>query len=184
MTFAILETKVFHQHPIRQAEVMKTQKYKHGLSLIEILMAVIIVAMLATMVITVATSVDNHSKEEEIKAVFSLLEAALQEYKDFKDVFPEQPVKDFTDVAAHSQYLYEELMTIPDSRKILEKINESLIKNEYSPVGVPLNQTQSEIYDPWGTVIDYRYAIDDTFPELISAGPDKLFDNGDDINSK
>jgi prepilin-type N-terminal cleavage/methylation domain-containing protein len=181
MTFAILEIRVFHPHPIRQAEVMKNQKYKHGLSLIEILVVVIIIAILATMVITVVSSLDNRSKKEETEAVFSLLEVALQEYQDFKDVFPEQPVKDFDNVAAHSEYLYGELDSIPNSQRILRKINASLIKQNVDTGLIP---PIPEIYDPWGTVIDYRYTTDDTFPELVSAGPDKLFGNGDDINNK
>ena len=160
---------------------MKNQKHKYGLSLIEILMAIIIIAMLATMVITVATNVDNQSKEEATKAVFSLLEAALQEYKEFKSVFPEQTVKDFTDVAVHSEYLYGELYSIPNSQRILEKINASLIKHNVDTGLIP---PIPEIYDPWGTVIDYRYTIGDTFPELVSAGPDRLFGNADDISSK
>lgn len=181
MTFAILETKDFHPHSIRQAEVMKNQKYKHGLSLIEILMAVIIIAILTTMVITVVSSVDNHSKEEATRAAFSLLETALQEYKEFKGFFPEQPVKDFTDVAAHSEYLYRELDSIPNSQRILEKINASLIKHNVDTGLIP---PVPEIYDPWGTVIDYRYAPYDTFPELVSAGPNKIFGDGDDIRNE
>jgi hypothetical protein len=144
-------------------------------------MAVIIVAVLTTMVITVTSSVDNHSKEEGVKAVFSLLETALQEYKEFKGVFPVQPVKDFTDVAAHSEYLYGELYSIPDSQRILEKINASLIKHNIDTGLIP---PVPEIYDPWGTVIDYSYALSDTFPELVSAGPNKVFGNADDISNK
>jgi len=163
---------------------MKNQKYKHGLSLIEILMAVIIIAILATMVITVASSVDNRSKEEATRAEFSLLETALQEYREFKGFFPEQPVKDSTDimvVAAHSEFLYGELYSIPDSQRILEKINASLIKHKFDTGLMP---PVPEIYDPWGIVIDYSYAPEDTFPELVSAGPDRIFGNGDDITSK
>ena len=160
---------------------MNTQKCKNGLSLIEILMVIVIIAVLAAMVVTVATSVDNQSKEEEVKTTFSLLEAALQEYKEFRNVFPEQPVKDFTNVAAHSEYLYGELSSIPNSQMILEKINASLIKQNVDTGSIP---PVPEIYDPWGTVIDYRYTISDTFPELVSAGPDRIFGNADDISNK
>jgi len=160
---------------------MKNQKYKRGLSLIEILMAVIIIGILATMVITVVSSVENRSKEEAVEAVFSLLETALQEYREFKGVFPEQPVKDFTEAAVHSEYLYVELNSIPNSQSILEKINASLIKHKFDSGLIP---PVPEIYDPWETVIDYRYTPDDTFPELVSAGPNRVFGNGDDISNK
>jgi len=41
-----------------------------------------------------------------------------------------------------------------------------------------------EIYDPWGMVLDYRYVPGDNFPELVSAGPDKIFGTADDINNR
>jgi hypothetical protein len=62
---------------------------------------------------------------------------------------------------------------------VLEKISHTLIKNKWDSVdSVP------EIYDPWGTAIDYRYILGDNFPELISAGSDKKFGTSDDISSK
>lgn len=64
---------------------------------------------------------------------------------------------------------------------ILEKINASLIKQNVDTGSI---QPVPEIYDPWGTVIDYRYTISDTFPELVSAGPDRIFGNADDISNK
>ena len=175
MTFAILETKIFHPHPVRQAEAMKNQKYNHGLSLIEILMAIIIIAMLATMVITVVSSVDNRSKEEGTRASFSLLETALQEYYDYWNSFPDPAAPSYPTTSAA---LYGQLNSTPGASEILERINDKLIKNH------PVSTDKSQIYDPWGTVIDYRYTADDTFPELVSAGPDRNFDNGDDISNK
>jgi hypothetical protein len=41
-----------------------------------------------------------------------------------------------------------------------------------------------EIYDPWGTPLDYRYEAGENFPELISAGPDRKFGNADDITNR
>jgi prepilin-type N-terminal cleavage/methylation domain-containing protein len=154
---------------------MNTQKCKHGLSLIEVLMAVIIVAILATMVITVASSVDNRAKEEGVKAAFSLLEAALQEYYDYWESFPDPTAPSYPTTSAA---LYEQLDLTPGACEILEKIDESMIKND------PLSTDKRQIYDPWGTIIDYRYTIGDTFPELVSAGPDRVFGNGDDISNK
>lgn len=164
---------------------METRKYKNGLTLIEILIVVAVIAILATMVIGVATHIDTQAKEKGIESVFTLLEGALQEYHDFTGNFPEQLEKDFVNAAAHSEFLYKELHLISDSREILEKINDSLIKNEYSPVGVPLSDTPLEIYDLWGTALDYRYvkAIDN-FPEIISAGPDRNFNTADDISNR
>jgi prepilin-type N-terminal cleavage/methylation domain-containing protein len=170
---------------------MKTRRYKHGLSLVEMLIVVGVIALLATMVIGVASRIDNQSKEKGVESVFALLEGALEEYKEFQGEFPGQPVKDFMGAAAHSEYLYGELYSIPSSRKILEKVSDSLIKNEYSPAGVFLDNTPPEIYDPWQVnskefrrAIDYIYVAGDNFPRLISAGPDRNFGTADDISNR
>ena len=158
---------------------MKSNKYKHGVTLVEILVVVAIIALLATMVIGIAARIDNQSKEEGLKCTFELLECALQEYCEYTGKFPEQPEKNFTNALIHSEYLYNELYLIPESRKILGKITGSLLKNEYGTA-----ETPAEIYDPWGTVLDYIYVPGDNFPELISAGPDKIFGTADDINNR
>jgi len=160
---------------------MKTRKYKFGLSLVEMLVVVGIIALLATMVISVASRIDSQSKEKGLKSTFALLEGALEEYREYKGTFPEQPVRDFTNVPAHSEFLYGELYSIPSSRKILEQVSSSLIKHDFDSGGLP---PVPEIYDPWGTPLDYRYEPGDNFPELISAGPDKVFGNTDDIKNR
>jgi prepilin-type N-terminal cleavage/methylation domain-containing protein len=160
---------------------MKTRKYKHGLSLVEMLIVIGVIALLATMVVSVASRIDNQAKEKGVGSLFTLLEGALEEYKEFQGVFPEQPVKDFTSAAAHSEYLYGELYSIPDCRKILEKISGSLIKHDFDTGLIP---PVPEIYDPWGTALDYSYVTGENFPELVSAGPDKIFGTADDITNK
>jgi len=158
---------------------MKSYKYKHGLTLVETLAVVAIIALLASILIGIAGRIDNQSKERCLKSTFALLECALQEYYGYTGKFPEQPEKNFTNALTHSEYLYNELALIPESRKILEKISDSFLKNEYGTV-----ETPAEIYDPWGMALDYRYVAGDNFPELISAGPDKIFGTADDINNR
>jgi prepilin-type N-terminal cleavage/methylation domain-containing protein len=163
---------------------MSTRKYKYGMSLIEILIVVGIIALLATMVISVASRIDNQTKEKGVASIFALLDSALQEYHEFTGRFPEQPEKNYANAAVHSEFLYKELQSIPASQKILEKIDRSLIKNQYSPSGVSLGQTGPEIYDPWGTALDYQYAAGDNFPHLTSAGSDKEFGTTDDVSNR
>ncbi len=158
---------------------MKSYKYKHGVTLVEILVVVAIIAMLATMVIGIAARINNQSKERGFECTCALLESALQEYREYTGKFPEQPEKSFTNALVHSEYLYKELHLIPESREILGEIADSLLKNEYGAVNTP-----AEIYDPWGTVLDYRYVPGDNFPELVSAGPDKIFGTADDISNR
>jgi prepilin-type N-terminal cleavage/methylation domain-containing protein len=158
---------------------MKRYKYKHGVTLVEILVVVAIIAILATMVIGIAARINDQSKERGLESNFTLLESALQEYCEETGKFPEQPEKNFANAIIHSEYLYRELNLMPESRKILEKITESLVKNKYGTIDTP-----PEIYDPWGTVMDYIYVPGDNFPELVSAGPDKIFGTADDISNK
>ncbi len=158
---------------------MKRYENKHGVTLVEILVVVAIIAILATMSIGIASRINNQSKERSLKFIFALLDSALQEYREETGKFPEQPEKNFANALIHSEYLYGELNLMPGSRKIIERITKSLVKNEYGTV-----DTQPEIYDPWGTAMDYSYVPGDNFPELISAGPDKIFDTADDISNK
>ncbi len=86
---------------------MKSYKYKHGVTLVEILVVVAIIALLATMVIGIATRIDNQSKERGLECTYALLESALQEYREYTGKFPEQPEKNFTNCPVHSEYLYK-----------------------------------------------------------------------------
>ena len=158
---------------------MKTRNHKKSLSLIEMLVVVGIIALLATMVISVATRIDNQTKEKGAENLLAVLDSALQEYHEFTGRFPEQPETDSADALIHSEYLYSELSSIPSVRKILAKLNHSAVENKYGT-----SETAAELYDPWGTVLDYRYIPGESFPLLISAGPDKLFGTIDDINNK
>ena len=158
---------------------MKTRNKKHGLSLIEMLIVVGIIAILATIVISVASRIDTRSKEKGTETLLTLLDSALQEYHEFTGHFPEQSEINSANALIHSQFLYGELNSIPSAQAILGKLRNSLVKNNYGTA-----ETASEIYDPWGTTLDYRYIAGDNFPLLISAGPDKTFGTADDINNK
>ena len=77
-------------------------------------------------------------------------------------------------VPSHSAALYGQLNSTPGLQKILEELGDSSIRNYPDVVDMP------QFYDPWGTVLDYRYVPGDNFPELVSAGPDKVLGNADD----
>ncbi|MHC4425236.1 MAG: type II secretion system protein [Planctomycetota bacterium] len=158
---------------------MRTRKYEYGVTLTEMLIVVAVIAILATMVIGVATRIDTQAKEKGVESTFVLLEGALQEYYDYKGGFP---VAMNADPNVNSEILYAELSSVPSSRKILEKISDSLIKHGVETGVIP---PIPEIYDPWGMVLDYRDDPGrDTFPKLISAGPDRDFGTADDISNK
>lgn len=110
-----------------------------------------------------------------------------------------------------SEALYFFLNRVPTSRQTLDRIDESLITNLSSdkrPMKIIINRrTHSllRIIDPWGTTLHYDYHPDwadykgldglagyfgyadkskRTFPEIISAGPDRVFGTGDDITNR
>jgi len=146
---------------------MESGNYKHGITLVEILVVMAVIMILAGLVVGIGASIDSHSKEKAVKATFSVIEAALEEYRDFRGGFPAAADPDPN---VNSETLYYELTLLPGSREVLEKISEKVIKNEFNPTAVP---PIYEIYDPWGTVLNYTYNPGDSFPVLTSAGPDK-----------
>ncbi len=155
---------------------MKSYKYKIGVTLVEMLIVLAIITLLASVVIGMATHIDNQSKGKGLQDTFALLESALEEYREYTNRFPDGVA---FDPNVNSEILYEALYSRPGSRKILEKLNSSLIMDKGGMPDMP------EIYDPWGKVLDYRYDdSSNSYPELISAGPDKSFGNADDISSK
>jgi prepilin-type N-terminal cleavage/methylation domain-containing protein len=154
---------------------MRSDKYKHGLSLVEILVTVSVIAILTAIVIGIATRIDNQSKERSLKGTFALLESALQEYHEYWDTFPDPNQSSYP---SHSAALYGQLKSTPGLQKILDELDGSSVRNHPEEVDMP------QIHDPWGTVLDYRYVLGDNFPKLVSAGPDRVLGNADDITNR
>jgi len=162
---------------------MTVGHHNQAVTLIEMLVVLGIIAVLASLVVTLTLRVDSQSKERALDSVFGLLNTSLREYYDVRGKFPEQPVRDARNLALdHIELAVKELRSVPDSRAVLEQLDASLVKSQAGDPDI------AEIRDPWGTVLDYVYehadGKGDTFPELISAGPDKTFGTGDDISSK
>jgi len=152
---------------------------KAGVTLVEILIVLGIIVLLASIVIGMATHITNQSRAQSLENTFGVLESALEEYHEYRGYFPGQPEENFAHALVHSEFLYAELHAIQSSRKILEQMSDSSIEDT-------ANNGDLEIYDPWGTVLDYIFDPgSDSFPELISAGPDRTFANvADNISSR
>ena len=164
---------------------MNAYRYKIGVTLIEILIALAIMSILVSLVLGIAGSIRRPNSDRLTRGAFALLKAALQEYRseyppaddDYEADFPLQDELDFANVQGHSEFLFGELQALPACRGILQKLDDSLIRlNPDTDV--------AGILDGWGTPLDYRYLQEWTFPELISAGPDRLFGTTDDITSR
>jgi len=71
-------------HTIEQAKAMKSYKHKTGVTLVEMLIVVAIIAILTTMVIGIAGRIDNQSKEQLAKSTIAILTAALRQFYDYE----------------------------------------------------------------------------------------------------
>jgi len=102
-----------------------------------------------------------------------------------------------------AEALYVFLSQLPECRKTLDKIDESLITNlgvdkqprnisVTYPGAVPEVYPLLRVIDPWGTTLKYDYYDEvfldprskRTFPVITSAGSDKRFGTADDISSR
>lgn len=151
---------------------MESGNYKHGMTLVEILVVLAVIVILAALTAGIGTAIDSYSKGKAIEGTFALLEAALDEYKDFSGDYP---AATDADPRVNCETLYLALSSAPASRDVLEKLNDKVKKDLFTPAIDPTSRPDAyEIYDPWGTVLNYTYSPGvDSFPRLISAGPDK-----------
>lgn len=172
---------------------MANWRHSRGATLVEMLVVLGIIVVLAGIVVTAALRIDSQSKESELRNTFAVIGSSLREYYEFKGQFPLQPERiawpapsnqqayqaALAKALEHAELLMQELRAVPASRLVLEKVSAALVRREGGP-----GDLQS-IRDPWGTPIDYTYVVpDDTYPELASAGPDRVFGTGDDIRNK
>ncbi|MBP7050093.1 MAG: type II secretion system protein [Phycisphaerae bacterium] len=172
---------------------MKDGHSNRAVTLIEMMVVLGIIVVLAGVVVTLTLRADSQSKERALDNAFALLGTSLREYYEFRDEFPKQTERiDWQAVTAndyktylarvvtHIESMVQALRSVPDSRHVLDQLSPASLKSQEGLADVP------ELRDPWGTVLDYIYdpSAGDTFPELISAGEDKLFGTDDDISNK
>ena len=157
-------------------EIRHTRK---GMTLIEILVAIAIIGVLLGVAVYVGKAVYEQAKERSLESTFTIFESALDEYKEYDrdGEFPPDAGGGVGDEWLRSEGLYYELNRFPVSRKMLEKLNASLISDSDG-------DDYPEIYDPWDRVLDYRYdPVVNHYPEIVSAGPNPLIGE-DDISSR
>ena len=193
---------------------MKSYKHKYGVTLVEMLIVLAIIALLTSMVIGIAGRISNQSKEQLTRNTFALLNAALEQFRDYEYNYP-IPYSDLkfpldcngisdadlinalgatalpTGEYSKSEVWYFFLTRVPESRKTLDKIDESL-KQSTNIIFNGKEYPLLRILDPWGTPLQYRYYYDYnspedkwTFPVITSAGPDRNFNTtADNITSR
>ena len=193
---------------------MKARRHKTGVTLVEMLIVVAVIAVLVTMVIGIAARIDTKGKEQLTRSTFALLNAALGQFHDYGYRYPHLNYYDLkfpldcnsisdadfkkalgattllTGEYLKSDVWYFFLSRVPTSRKTLDKIDESL-KQGTNIIFNDEEYSLLRILDPWGTALRYRYDYDYTspedkgnFPVITSAGPDETFGTADDITSR
>lgn len=63
---------------------MESLKHKHGLTLVEMLIVMAIIALLATMVIGIAAQLDSQGKTKLAESTIAILAGALDEFQDYE----------------------------------------------------------------------------------------------------
>lgn len=227
---------------------MKIAQKQSGFTLLEVIVVVAVIVVLTSIVVSVATRIDSQSKEGLTENTLGLLNAALEQYKDFgyqyKDAyydglifpldcnnFPYIGTTVYLDIQttlinalgatkatidyplAHdpiysgSEILYFFLSRVPANKEILNRIGKKMITNIGKggqamditiTTGIVPNDRTYPLYrfvDAWGTTLRYDYYDEwekipatrnegkRSFPLIISAGPDKVFDTADDIKN-
>jgi prepilin-type N-terminal cleavage/methylation domain-containing protein len=155
---------------------------KYGLTLVEVLVAVVIIAILAAGLYSVGNYLETQSKIKLTKSTIEILSAAIEQYHDFYGRFPNDPNHP-SDPNLSMEQLYSQLSLAPDAKKILNQINFSAGK-KYSLIKDTDKDGNPEIVDAWGTNLKYSYTSGDNFPLVTSAGPDGIWNDDDDITSR
>ena len=160
---------------------MKSNTSQPGVSLVELLFAIGIIAILAVGLFTVGEYVNTQAKEKLAKSTIEILVTALEQYYDFSNKFPDPNTDDDypdSDCNLDIERMYYKLTLVPEAKKVLNQINTTLIVDSNG------NDGYLEIVDPWEKEFGYTYEPGDNFPVITSAGPDKELGTNDDITSK
>lgn len=159
-----------------------------GFTFIEIMVVVVILAILTTGIITVGAYVRKKAQIRETKGYIHILSSALQEYKNYQKVeFTGYPADGGTGYYYDLSNFFSILNKVPSCRTILDKIPPEKRNDFYdSRVDPPVPGQDGKVdtvLDAWGMPMVYFNKGSGIFPTVRSAGPDKLFDNADDITS-
>ena len=157
-------------------DTVKQSQRQSGFTFVEIMVVVVIILILTTGIITVGMYVRKNAQKDETRNYITILVSALQEYKNHYEA-------SFNDPPINNEFPtnLEELDHVPKCRKILDKIPSDK-KEDLLPDGSP-NGIIDTVYDAWDLPIKIIPNGAGNFPTIRSAGPDKEFNNADDITS-
>ena len=134
-------------------------KQARGFSLLEMIVVIGIIGLILSVAVAVVGRSGDTANIKMSETLVKGVETKLREYRLLGGIYPSQ-----------AQGL-EALVTKPST--------------------APLPKRYSSLYetlpvDPWGGELKYKFpgSKDPRIPEVISAGPDGIFDNEDDISSQ
>lgn len=175
-------------YPVKRCDwlhlTMKRRQNKTGVTLVEILVVVAIIAILVTMVIGIATRVDTQGKERLTENTIALLTAALGQFGDYGYRYSDPCDADFkfpldcnnfsqSDLETKlggtisggtheptysgSETMYFFLSRVPESRQTLDRIDRKLVTNldiDGNPMKITIGSGADEKKYPLFRVID------------------------------
>jgi type II secretory pathway pseudopilin PulG len=157
---------------------MRSYRKNRAFSTLEVLAAVTVVIILAAILLGVGKRLKTQAEEKLAKSTIQILVTAIGQYYEFWDKFPVADPCDAPD--EHSEDLYSQLDSTPSSKSFCAKIDTTMIGDTNNDA-----ENRLEFLDPWGRALDYRYSIGDSFPQVISGGPDGNYDTkSDNITSR
>ena len=156
---------------------MRKCRLQFGLTVVEVLISVAILAILDAGMFTVSSYVSTQAEEKLAESTIEILVTSLEQFYEFWQEYPELLIIHDTP-ARRSALLFEKLHGTASSSRICGNIQES-------QTGDTDNDGKSEFLDAWGNAIDYTYTAGDEFAAVESAGADGDFSTqADNISSR
>ena len=120
---------------------MKTHKLQVGLTLIDMVIAVAIIAALASIVITALARIDSKAQENLCQGTLETLNSALRQYRDYKLECRIETTED------NEREVYRSLRFPPDCNDFTEIQIETEIEKLLDPSTTPVSITPDK-HDP------------------------------------
>ncbi len=168
---------------------MLHKRHNPGFTLIEIMVAVAVIVVLSGVIWKMGFGLETQGRVQRQKEAFAILDSALQEYYEVKGVFPEVVIDDDLEelllFQARTQSMWQQLLAVPESRFVAERLSRSLLKDLYRSSDATDDEKANrwpEIYDVWDQPVEYVWHADMAFPVLRSYGPNKALNDPNDLS--
>lgn len=164
-------------------------RQRRGFTLIEVLVVTIIIAILATALVTLIAGVIERTKVDKTAAMVKALSSGCETYHSrFKEYPPTSPYTGSQNLHYYLASAFDVLETVdPPTRKrmkpILPDFRHDWLEGQPSS-NDPATVGPRNVIDAWGVVVTYQRPGPGNLGYLIrSNGPDKVSGGGDDIDN-